>query len=359
MRIETPQTDLRPSVLDSVATENTRKHHRLDPEAIRQLRCALCKHFRDDEWIRERFPWAERLSLHSLEFHERFDSQIDGATKLVLKTSKGLLIETVILRIDTGRVTLCLSSQVGCAAACEFCATGKMGVAINLSAVEILDQVVLAGQLLAKEGQKIRNLVLMGMGEPFHNEANVFTALSQLQSKEYFYHPPKRILVSTVGIADGMLRCAEEFSQVGLALSLHSVQQDVRERIIPLATKYPLNDLRRTIKTLNQIQTNPVMIEYLMLDDINDSMEDAALLVDWLEGLRVHVNLIPFNPISGSNLLGSPPSTVEHFSNLLKSAGLKTTTRYSLGQDIGAACGQLIEEKNRQFARKLSLKRHG
>lgn len=347
----------KPSFFDRTAVEQLRKSRRLDPERIRQFRKSLCKNFVADETLLQEFSWADNLTLHPLRLRQQFDSQLDGATKLVFRTSHGMLIETVVLRIDTGRTTLCVSSQVGCGAACDFCATGKMGVAVDLSAAEILDQVVQAGQLLAKEGKKIRNIVFMGMGEPFHNEANVISAIRNLLSSDYFYHPPKRILVSSVGVADGMLRCAEQYPNVGLALSLHSVRQPIRETLIPLAKKYSLDELRRVIEIANQLQPSPVMIEYLMLAGMTDTNEDLTQLIDWLDSLYVHVNLIPFNAIEGSDLIGSSRSTIETFAASLKAAGLTTTTRYSLGSDIGAACGQLVQQENQRVARALARHR--
>ncbi len=134
------------------------------------------------------------------------------------------------MRTGTGRVSLCVSSQVGCAAACGFCATGQMGIAKSLSAAEILDQVVLAGERMQAEGRRVRNIVFMGMGEPFHNEEAVYEAVAALLSPELFHHTPGRILISTVGIPDAMIRCARRFPEVNLALSLHSVRQEVREQ---------------------------------------------------------------------------------------------------------------------------------
>ena len=347
----------KPSFFDSAAMEQLRRQHRLDPEQIRLFRKSLCKNFQDDETLAENFPWAIELSLHQLALHQQFDSQIDGATKLVMRTATGMLIETVILRIDTGRTTLCVSSQVGCGAACDFCATGKMGVAVDLSAAEILDQIVLAGQLLAREGRKIRNVVFMGMGEPFHNEGNVSETIRILLAREYFNHPPKRILVSSVGVADAMLRSAESFPDVGLALSLHSVRQEIREQLIPLARKYSLDELRQVVVAANRLQSQPVMIEYLMLACTTDTDSDATQFIAWLEDLHVHVNLIPFNAISGSDLVGSERPAIDSFAAKLKNAGLKTTTRYSLGSDIGAACGQLVQQENRRVAKTLALGR--
>jgi 23S rRNA (adenine2503-C2)-methyltransferase len=223
-----------------------------------------------------------------------------------------------------------------------------MGIARNLTAGEILDQVLQAGQLLAAEKRSIRNIVFMGMGEPFHNEDELYRALDGLIAAELFHHSPTRILVSTVGIPDAMLRCARRFPAVNLALSLHSVDQSTREQLIPLARKYPLEDLRATLWELNRIQKCPVMIEYLMLAGVNDSPDQARALVDWLTGLPVHVNLIPFNPIEDAPQWRSTDRAGrESFGQLLRAAGLPTTIRYSLGSDIAAACGQLVRRENR------------
>jgi 23S rRNA (adenine2503-C2)-methyltransferase len=228
-----------------------------------------------------------------------------------------------------------------------------MGIAQNLSPAEILDQVAQARQALAAEGRKLRNLVFMGMGEPFHNEENLYATLEALTAPELFHHPPSRILVSTVGLPDAMIRAARRFPAVHLALSLHSANQQTREQIIPLARRYPLDELRRTISELNRIQpaSAEVMVEYLMLAGVNDSLEAARELIAWVEGLRVHINLIPFNPIEDApHLQGSDRETREAFATHLKAAGLKTTIRYSLGADVSAACGQLVRKENRRNA---------
>jgi 23S rRNA (adenine2503-C2)-methyltransferase len=344
------------SIYDSAGLDQWRRQRRLDPQSIRQLRNDLLKRFQADEQALSRYPAATQLAVHPLALDRQCDSEIDGATKLLFRTQAGMLIEAVILRIATGRTTLCVSSQVGCAAACEFCATGRMGIAQNLEAAEILDQVLQAGQALATEGRRVRNLVFMGMGEPFHNEANLYQALEGLTAAELFHHSPTKILVSTVGITDAMLRCARRFPAVNLALSLHSVQQDVRERLIPLARNYPLDELRATLVEINRLQRCTVMIEYLMLAGVNDSAGDAQALIDWLDGLNVHVNLIPYNPIEDApELVATDRHERDCFAGLLKRAGLKTTIRYSLGNDIAAACGQLVKKENREIARRQSL----
>lgn len=341
----------RVSLFDRSGLESLRKELRLDPNIVRRLRNDLLKRFVSDEVALARFPVAERVAVHSLELFHRSDSTVDGASKLLLKTAGGMLIESVILRVASGRTALCVSSQVGCAAACDFCATGKMGIARNLSPDEILDQLLLAGQLLAVEKRLVRNIVFMGMGEPFHNEANLYRTLEALIAPDLFHHSPTKLLVSTVGVADAMVRCAARFPAVHLALSLHSVRQEVREQLIPLARSYPLDQLRETVREVNSMTPSPVMIEYLMLAGRNDSESDARELIAWLSGLRVHVNLIPYNPIDESpHLQGSDRATCEAFASQLKAAGVKTTLRYSLGRDIAAACGQLVRHENRRRA---------
>ena len=343
------------SIYDSPSLDQLRAELRLDPQAIRQLRKDLLKRFLSDDLATASFPAIQRVDIHALELYQQRSSEIDGATKLLFRTASGMLIESVLLRIATGRTTLCVSSQVGCAAACEFCATGKMGVAQNLSVEEILDQVLQSGQFLAKEGRRLRNIVFMGMGEPFHNEQTLYRVLERLTAAELFHYSPTKILVSTVGIVDAMVRCARRFPEVYLALSLHSVRQEVREHLIPLAKKYPLDELRQAIVEVNRLQRSTVMIEYLMLAKVNDSTDDAHELIAWLDGLNVHVNLIPYNPIDDApQWVATPREQLDKFANLLKQAGQKTTIRYSLGNDIAAACGQLVKRENREIARQLA-----
>ncbi len=344
------------SIYETEQLDQLRQELRLDPQDFRQLRNGLLKQFCSDEAATAKFAATARVALHSLKLYRQCDSQLDGATKLLFRTAAGMLIESVILRIASGRTTLCVSSQVGCAAACEFCATGKMGVAQNLTAGEILDQVLQAGQLLATEGRQIRNIVFMGMGEPFHNEETLYQVLDRLTAAELFHHAPSNITISTVGIAEAMVRCARRFPNVKLALSLHSVRQEVRERLIPLAAKYTLDELRQTLIKVNRVQHSTVMIEYLMLAGVNDSAEDAQELIDWLEGLDVHVNLIPYNPIDDApQLVTSTRPQRDAFAQLLKRAGQTTTIRYSLGNDIAAACGQLVKKENREIARQQAV----
>lgn len=340
--------------LERDALEALRRSSRTDPERVRLLRNALLKDFAPDEVGRAKAPNLTPLQLHALSLEQRHDSTIDGATKLLFRTSAGLLTESVILRIASGRTTLCVSSQVGCAAACRFCATGTMGIARSLSTAEILDQVFQAGQLLATEDRRPRNIVFMGMGEPFHNEDTLVEVIERLIDPAWFNISAKKILVSTVGITDGMLRFAERFPTVGLALSLHSVRDEPRQSIMPIAKRYPLPELRRTLVEVNAMQERPVMLEYLMLDGINDTDADAEALITWTEGLDVHLNLIPFNEVDGADLRGTDRARCIAFADRLKAAGRTTTVRRSLGRDIEAACGQLVKRENLARARAQS-----
>jgi 23S rRNA (adenine2503-C2)-methyltransferase len=351
------------NIYDSPAIDRLRAELKFEPRRLRALRTAYFKKFRGvEEGLNElpenvRGQFGDRVEFHSLAIAECHDSQLDGATKLVLRTPAGYLIESVIMRTGTGRVSLCVSSQVGCAAACEFCATGQMGIAKNLSAAEILDQVVLAGERMRAERRSVRNIVFMGMGEPFHNEAAVYEAVTALLAPEMFHHTPGRILISTVGIPDAMVRCARRFPEVNLALSLHCVRQEVREGLIPLAAKYELDELRAAVAKVNQIQNSTLMIEYLMLAGVNDSDAVAHELVQWLTGLNAHVNLIPYNPIdSAPQLRTTERPQRDAFAAILREAGFVTTIRYSLGADIAAACGQLVQRENRQIAMQASGK---
>ena len=347
------------SIYDTCAVDELRQKLRFDPGDLRKMRTALFKHWlmpkdailKLPEGVRHAF--AEQVDFQPLELDKRFDSSVDGATKLIFRTQSDFAIESVILRAKTGRVALCVSSQIGCAAACDFCATGRMGMAHNLSAAEILDQLTQANRILLEEDQSVRNIVFMGMGEPFHNEEVIHKVIESLQSSSGFHHPASRILVSTVGIPEAMLRLAKRFPSVNIALSLHSSNQSTRESIIPLAKRYPLEELRDTIEKLNAMQPErtSVMLEHLMLAGINDSDADAQSLIEWTEGLRVHLNLIPYNLVQEApHLIGSSRQQIEHFGAKLKSAGRPTTIRYSMGHDIDAACGQLVRKENREVA---------
>jgi 23S rRNA (adenine2503-C2)-methyltransferase len=218
-----------------------------------------------------------------------------------------------------------------------------MGMALNLSRDEILDQVIQANGQLRAEGRSIRNVVFMGMGEPLLNETEVYQALEVLLSPRCFDLSPAHVLVSTVGIPDAMVRCAKRFPRLGMALSLHSARQEQRESLIPLARRYPLKVMRKAMEQVTSIQRRPLMVEFLLLDGLNDTDQDLHELIAYLRGLRVHINLIPYNSIrEGAGLIGTLAERRRFFATALTAAGFTVTVRYSLGADIAAACGQLV-----------------
>jgi 23S rRNA (adenine2503-C2)-methyltransferase len=337
------------SIYNTEALEELRRRNAVQPHRMKLFRTALFKNALSWDEALATLPenaqddFSGNVEFEALELAERHDSKIDGASKLIFKTTDGHLIESVILRPATGRTSLCISSQVGCACYCSFCATGKMGFTRNLTTEEILDQVTQAGRIVKPEGRSIRNVVFMGMGEPLLNVGHLFPALEFLRAAPFFNYAGSRLMVSTVGIPQAMARFTEQFPDVQLALSLHSARQEVRERLMPQARTYSLDMLRESL--LDASRNGKVMIEYLMLAGVNDGEADLKALEDYLRNLPVHINIIPFNEYAGCNLQGTPKAEQKAFADRLKAAGFDTTLRYSLGADIAAACGQLVQHK--------------
>jgi 23S rRNA (adenine2503-C2)-methyltransferase len=283
--------------------------------------------------------FASGLAAEPLTLVARRDSGVDGASKLAFRTADGLLLEAVLLRVASGRTSLCISSQVGCAANCAFCATGKMGLLRNLTAAEMLDQVVQAQRLAGAEGRTLRNVVFMGMGEPLHNERGVYGALEVLRDPRAFYLADRHLMVSTVGMVEAMGRFRARYPTVRLALSLHSARAEVRRELMPAGKSQTLARLREVLPPAGS--PHPLMIEVTLLRGVNDGPEDCRALMEYLRGSAVHINLIPFNPHPGSAFAPTPRAEREAFAAALRAAGFTVTVRRSLGDDIAAACGQL------------------
>ncbi len=297
-------------------------------------------------------PELASVATASLTVASRQDSQIDGATKLLFRTADDLQVEAVVLRISSGRTSLCISSQVGCAAACQFCATGSRGFVRDLTAAEMLDQVLLAKRLLRAEGRRLRNVVVMGMGEPLHNEEQLYAALAILADSRYFNLSENHLLVSTVGVADAMLRFAARFPNIRLALSLHSARQAVRERLMPIGKVETVARLKAVLP-----KVGGAMLEYLLLKGINDGPEDLAALQEFVRGTQAHVNLIQFNAHPDASFEPVTDAARKAFGDALRADGCKVTLRYSLGQDIAAACGQLAGALKATPARSVQYER--
>jgi 23S rRNA (adenine2503-C2)-methyltransferase len=236
------------------------------------------------------------------------------------------------------RLTLCISSQAGCGMGCVFCATARLGLVRNLRAAEIVGQVRVAMALAQPE--TVTNVVFMGMGEPLANYDEVVRALRILTAEWGFGISPRRITVSTVGLAPQIAPFIEE-TRVNLAVSLHATTDAQRERLIPVARRWPLAELLAACRAVPLARRRRITFEYVMLDGENDTDEDAARLVRLLHGLRAKVNLIPFNPFPGAPHASSPRARIDRFRAALHAHGISVTVRESRGEDIQAACGQL------------------
>jgi len=267
---------------------------------------------------------------------------VDGTRKFVLELADGRRIEAVFIP-DTPAMTFCISTQVGCAMGCGFCLTGKMGLVRNLTAGEIAGQV----RVLAAATRLLDhpfNIVLMGMGEPLHNYDNTMKALRMLHSEHGLAVSPRRVTLSTVGIVPGLKRLAQEPLMPNLAISLHATTDEQRTELVPPNRKYPLAEILDTCRRFPLKRRNRITFEYVMLKGVNDSTDDARRLARLLAGIKAKVNLIPLNPAPAIPYERPSDATVDRFAQILVDRHLTVSVRKSRGQDIRAACGQLIIE---------------
>ena len=348
----------RPTLYDTCATKEFAAKQRIAPELMRKLRMA---------WLQSNEPLdgalkrlgpenssaaREYFELQPLEIVDRRASQLDRSMKFVLATRDQKKRETVLIRTSANkqgvsRNTVCVSTQIGCQAGCPFCATSRMGLVRDLNAYEIVDQVRLMAEFVASAGARIRNIVFMGMGEPLHNEARLHEALHLLTSPHDFNFSQRRITVSTVGVPEAMKHLVDKFPGVQIALSLHASDPQQRRRLVPWSQHYQWSELWEAVRYVgsqSSFRRKPtVMIEYILISGVNDSLDDATRLVALLRDVRAVVNLIPYNPIPFVETW--QPTSRENrelFGQTLRGAGIPTTIRYSMGHDIQAACGQLV-----------------
>ncbi len=254
-------------------------------------------------------------------------------------------IETVLIRQKDKRNTVCVSSQVGCALGCEFCATGNFGFRRNLKSEEIVEQVVFWSRYLKNEnkGQKVDNIVFMGMGESFLNYAEFIKAAKFLNNPETLNIGSRRMSVSTSGITEGIKKLAGEKMQINLAVSLHAANDNLRRDLMPIATKYSLHDIFKTVDNYITKTGRRVMFEYLMIKNVNDSDKDAHDLIKLMKKPLYMVNLIPYNQTGRFH--ASSRERIEKFKKILEEASVAVTIRLSFGSEISAACGQLRGRK--------------
>jgi 23S rRNA (adenine2503-C2)-methyltransferase len=282
----------------------------------------------------------------------------DGTRKLVVETADGAGVETVLIPasdVDADaaaadiddedpravRVTQCVSTQIGCAMGCAFCASGVTGLKRNLGAHEIVAQ-VLFGRSHLEPGEELRNIVLMGMGEPLHNYDETAHALRLLMHPLGINMSPRRITVSTVGVVPALERLGQDFGgQIGLAISLHAADDETRTALVPINRKYPIADLVAALRAYPLAHRRRIFIEYTLIRGKNDDLAQAKALAVLLRGLPVKINLIPMNRIDGSELVPPAMNRVHAFQQILIDAGYTCFVRKRRGDDVSAACGQL------------------
>lgn len=286
--------------------------------------------------LHQRFPSILESSVHS----RRTDPD-DGSVKLTIRLKDGLFAESVLLIDGRGRKTACLSSQVGCAMGCLFCRTGTMGFLRNLSASEIIEQLLM---LKASYGD-ITHIVFMGMGEPLANREAVMKAAQLLHHPEAHNISYRRITLSTCGLAD-QIRTLHQDPPIRLAVSLVTAREDLRNTLMPVNRRYPLRELRSSLLAYQRASGRRITLEYVLIRNCNDTPEDIAALAGFCKGLKVLVNVIPWNPVEGLSYQEPSPAGTEKFSAALEQLGITVSKRLRKGRGVNGACGQLAVPLN-------------
>ena len=284
----------------------------------------------------------------------------DGTSKWLLRLDNGNSIEMVFIPEDE-RGTLCVSSQIGCALECSFCSTAQQGFNRNLSTGEIIGQLWVANRAMEirpREGRKISNVVMMGMGEPLLNFENVVRAMNLMMDDNAYGLSKRRVTLSTAGVVPAIMRL-KQVSDVSLAVSLHAPNDELRNELVPLNRKYPIKALLEACREyIRDESRRRITFEYVMHDGINDSPQHARQLAKLLKDIPAKMNLIPFNPFPQSQYLCSNRETIDRFRDVLMKAGIVTVTRKTRGEDIDAACGQLagkVNDKTKRTQRKIVM----
>ena len=291
-------------------------------------------------------------SIPNLKFADPKQS-LQDTSKFLFLLPDGNMVESVKMRylehLGPGRVAVCISSQVGCAMACQFCASGKAGLVRNLQAWEIVDQALQIQRRLDGCGERVANIVFMGIGEPFNNMDNVLRAIKLLNCGDGFGVGMRHIAVSTCGVVPGMERLTQLQYPLKLAISLHATTDELRSKLMPVNRRWNLEKLIEACKNYQAAVGRRITFEYVMLEGVNDSLEDASRLVHLLKGLRALVNLIPWNAVDHPTFKRSSTNRVRRFQERVQELGLRCTLRREKGSDIDAACGQLRLRKAAQM----------
>ena len=284
---------------------------------------------------------SEACPISELKPEKTLTSEDNQTVKALFRLKDNSKIESVLMRHRDDRRTICVSSQVGCAMGCQFCATGQQGFKRNLTSSEIIEQILFFARLLKKNKEKVTNVVFMGMGEPFLNYDNAIETIKILNDKDGFNLGSRHISISTAGIIEGIKKLSQEKLQVNLAISLHAPNNNLRSKLMPINKKYPIEKILATVDNYIKKTKRKVMFEYLMIDGVNDSFEQSEELAKLLKKTLYFVNLISFNPVAHSQFKPSPGWKIKKFKEILEKNGVVVTQRYRFGQEIKAACGQL------------------
>ncbi len=242
------------------------------------------------------------------------------------------------------RRTLCISTQSGCAMGCVFCATSQMGYLRHLSSGEIIEQVLYFARRLAEQGEKVSNIVMMGMGEPFHNYDAALATIDRLNHPEGMRLGARRFTISTVGLVPAIERFAEEKRQTNLAISLHAADDELRSSMLPINRQHPIADLMAAVRNYTELTHRRVTFEWALIRGVNDTPEQAYKLAALLKGMLVHVNVIPLNPTDGFEGQAATPIRAKSFQSILENKGIPCSIRIRRGIDIQAGCGQLAQK---------------
>lgn len=280
---------------------------------------------------------AEKCYLTNLEIAQIQTSQIDGTKKYLFRLHDGNMVESVLMRYKHGN-SVCISSQVGCRMGCRFCASTLDGMVRNLTAAEMLEQIYAIGQDI---GERISNVVVMGSGEPLDNYENLLRFIGLLTDEHGLHISQRNLTVSTCGIVPRMRELADEKLQITLALSLHASSQQKRLELMPVANKYPIEEVLDACRYYFAQTGRRITFEYSLVGGVNDTQEDADALCRMIGGMNCHVNLIPVNPIKEREYVQSNQAVVQNFKNKLEKHGINSTVRREMGRDIDGACGQL------------------
>ena len=293
----------------------------------------------------------EIFLLPKLEIVGHQISEDKDTEKFLFKLNDTKLIESVLI-LHKNRHTLCVSSQIGCLVGCDFCATATMTYERNLDTSEIVLQFYQIQKYLEKRGEKLGNVVYMGMGEPFQNFNSVMNSINLLNSPKGQNFSKRNFTVSTSGIVPGIKKFTESEHQVNLAISLHAVKDDIRTKIMPLNKKWPLAELKEALIEYQKKTNNRITFEYILIDDLNCEVSDAYDLINYLRSFNCLVNLIPYNHVIGKPYVTPSKAKQKEFYNILKNKGINVTLRETKGEDITAACGQLKVKKEKENGEK-------